>query len=505
MLAKINSCALNGLEGILVEVEVDTAKGLPAITVVGLPNTAVKESKDRVWAAIRNSGLRFPSGRVTINLAPANLRKEGPAYDLPVALATLAASGQIPPDVLDDSLFIGELSLDGSVRHVRGVLPAAYLTQKMGLSRIFVPSVNAAEASLIPDIDVIPVDHLISLIEHLLGLDVIPAFDRERLEWPSSPPGYLTNFSDVKGQEHVKRALEVAAAGGHNVSLTGPPGSGKTLLARAVPGILPQMTLDEALEVTRIYSVADRLPSDMALIRHRPFRAPHHTISHAGLVGGGTWPKPGEISLAHRGVLFLDELPEFGRSLEMLRQPLEDRIVTVSRASGSLTFPANFVLIAASNPCPCGYYGDPVTPCTCSQQMITRYRQKISGPMLDRIDIHVEVPRVDYDKLTDDRRGESSEAIQARVQAARDRQLSRFAGTPLLTNADMGVREVEQYCKLDRQGEALIRSAMQQLQLSARGYHRVLKLSRTIADLEGSESIQTHHLAEALQYRGQRY
>jgi magnesium chelatase family protein len=507
VLAKVNSCALVGLDGTLVEVEVNVAHGMPGTTLVGLPSTAVKEAKERVWAAIRNSGLTFPgTRRLTINLAPADLRKDGPAYDLAIALGLIAASGQIPPDVLDGSLVLGELSLDGSVRHVRGVISAAHLAREAELDRVFVPSADAAEAALIPGIDVFPVDHLISLVEHLLDLDVIPPFDRDGYAGPSEPPAYLTDFADVKGQEHVKRALEVAAAGGHNVNLTGPPGAGKTLLARAVPGILPEMTLDESLEVTRIYSVADMLPEDVPLVRQRPFRAPHHTISHAGLVGGGTMPRPGEISLAHRGVLFLDELPEFGRNLEVLRQPLEDRHVTISRASGSMSFPANFMLIGAANPCPCGYYGDPVRPCTCSSAMVTRYRQKISGPLLDRIDIHVEVPAVDYDKLTDDRRGESSAAIRARVQAARDRQAARFAaaddGGPRLTcNADMGAKEIQHLIELDMEGQSLMRSAMRQMHLSARGYHRVLKLARTVADLDDCADIKAHHLAEALQYR----
>lgn len=508
MLAKINSCALVGLDGILVEVEVYVARGMPSLTLVGLPSTAVKESKERVWAAIRNSGLTFPGQRrLTINLAPADLRKEGPSYDLPIALGVLAASGQIPAESVEQSLVLGELSLDGSVRHTRGVISAAYLARELGMEQVFVPAVDAAEASLIPEIDIIPVDHLISLVEHLLGLDTIPPFDRSSVPPVESPPAYLTDFADVKGQEHVKRALEVAAAGGHNIALTGSPGAGKTLLARAVPGILPDMTLEEALEVTRIYSVADMLSDDVPLIRLRPFRAPHHTISHAGLVGGGSMPRPGEISLAHRGVLFLDELPEFGHRLEVLRQPLEDRAVTVSRASGSVTFPSDFLLIAASNPCPCGYLGDPVRACTCSQSMITRYRQKVSGPLLDRFDIHIDVPRVDYDKLTDERRGEPSESIRERVQAARDRQRARFAGInqdgrrAILNNAGMGVREVGEYIHLDKEGEALVRSAMQQMQLSARAYHRVLKVSRTIADLDDSEGIKTHHLAEALQYR----
>jgi magnesium chelatase family protein len=506
LLAKVKSCALVGLDGTLVEVEVDAARGMPSLTLVGLPSAAVKESKDRVWAAIRNSGLTFPGGkRLTINLAPADLRKEGPAYDLAIAAGLLAASGQIPPDALDEALVLGELSLDGGVRHVRGVLSAVHLARELGLSQVFVPAADAAEASMIPNVEIFPIDHLITMVEHLLGLDTIQPVDHESIELPGYIPGYLVDFGDVKGQEHVKRALEVAAAGGHNILMVGPPGAGKTLAARAVPGILPRMTLDEALEVTRIYSVADMLPEGIPLIQVRPFRAPHHTISHAGLVGGGSWPRPGEISLAHRGVLFLDELPEFGRSLEVLRQPLEDRHVTISRASGAMSFPANFMLIAAANPCPCGYYGDPVKPCTCGAGVVTRYRQRISGPLMDRIDIHVEVPRVDYDKLTDARRGEPSEVVRRRVQTARDRQAERFAhidgGRRLLCNADMGAREIASFGRLDTEGEVLIRAAMQQMHLSARAYHRVLKLSRTIADLDDSATIRPHHLAEALQYR----
>jgi len=504
VLAKVHSCAVVGLEGAIVEVEVDTSRGLPSFTIVGLPDTAVQESRERVQAAIKNAGLSFPGGRLTVNLAPAALRKEGPAYDLPIALGTVAASGQLRPEWLEGALVVGELSLDGSVRHVRGILPMAALARKEGFGRLFVPEGDAAEAALLPDLEVIPVATLTQLVNHLSGVVPVAAFDRRHLKTPAPP--LATDFREVRGQEHVKRALEVAAAGGHNVLMLGPPGAGKTLLARALPSILPAMTVEEALDVTGIYSVADLLPSETPLIQTRPFRAPHHTISHAGLVGGGNWPRPGEISLAHRGVLFLDELPEFGmRVLEVLRQPLEDKVVTISRARGSHSFPANFMLVAAMNPCPCGYFGDPRRDCSCSSATVTRYQKRISGPLLDRIDIHVEVPRVEFEKLTDDRLGESSEAIRARVEAGRARQRRRLEGTSLQSNADMGPAEVRVFCPLDEPGRTLIRQAMNQLQLTARAFHRVLKLGRTIADLAGAEAITPAHLAEALQYRPRRW
>jgi magnesium chelatase family protein len=504
MLAKVTSCALIGLEGARVEVEVDISRGLPSLIIVGLPDTAIQESKERVRAAIKNSGLLWPNARLTVNLAPADLRKEGPAYDLPIAVATLIASEQAWPEV-DDSLFIGELSLDGSVRHTTGILPMAGLAREWGLKKIYVPAEDAPEAALIQGIEVYPVENLAQLLAHLQGLQPIAPHQRDFDLEAREPPPYAVDFSHVKGQEHVKRALEVAASGGHNLLMTGPPGAGKTLLARSMPSILPRMTIEEALEVTKVYSIAGLLPPEIPLIRHRPFRAPHHTISHAGLVGGGHWPRPGEISLAHRGVLFLDELPEFGtRVLEVMRQPLEDKIVTISRAAGTLTFPANFMLIAAMNPCPCGYFGDPVRECTCSLAMVSRYQKRISGPLLDRIDIHIEVPRVDYEKLTDDRLGEPSARICERVEGARAVQRRRFEGTALSCNADMGPAEVREVCRLDEAGRSLVRAAMQQLQMSARAFHRILKLARTIADLAGAESIQTHHLAEAIQYRPRR-
>jgi magnesium chelatase family protein len=502
MLAKVMSCAVVGLEGAIVEVEVDISPGLPAFTIVGLPDAAVQEAKERVRAAIRNSGCTFPMKRITVNLAPADLKKEGPAYDLPIAIGILLSSEQLSADT-SQMLFLGELSLDGSLRHTHGILPMVALANEKGLDTVFVPAADAKEASLVEGVRILAVNSLAELRSHLSGEAIIPDYHPESsLEAMSEESWSSTELAYIKGQEHVKRALEVAAAGGHNLLMSGPPGSGKTLLARSLPTILPKMTTGEALEVTKIYSVSGLLPSDTPLLTQRPFRSPHYTISHAGLVGGGRLPRPGEISLSHRGVLFLDEFPEFGHAvLEVLRQPLEDNTVTISRAQGSVTFPANFMMVAAMNPCPCGYYSDPVKECTCTPSMISRYQKRISGPLLDRIDIFVQVPRIEYEKLTEERMGESSEEVRSRVKRARSIQQQRFQGTKLTCNAEMTPVEVRDFCQVEAEAQSLLRAAMKQLALSARAFHRILKLARTIADLADAPTIGASHLAEALQYR----
>ena len=504
MLAKVSSCAVVGLGGEVVEVEVDISQGLPAFSIVGLPDTAVQEAKERVRSAVRNSGHDFPLKRITVNLAPADLRKEGPAYDLPIAVGILMASGQVPASD-NVAVYLGELSLDGQLRHTTGVLPMVALARDHGFEAVFVPAGDAAEASLIDGVRVMPVSALGDLTSHLRAVQPIAPFvPTEPRKSAQTPDADTVDFRHIRGQEHVKRALEVAAAGGHNVLMTGPPGAGKTLLTRAMPGILPAMTPQEALEVTKIYSVAGLLPQDTPMVQRRPFRAPHHTVSHAGLVGGGRNPRPGEITLSHRGVLFLDELPEFPHSvLESIRQPMEDGVVTVSRAQGTVTFPANFMMVAAMNPCPCGFYGDPTKHCSCSPSTVTRYQHRISGPLLDRIDIFVDVPRVEYDKLTDEVATESSSEVSERVEASRTRQHLRFSESKLVCNAEMGPVEVREFCqrRLEEGATSLLRMAMNQLSLSARAFHRVLKLARTIADLSASDVITTAHLAEALQYR----
>ncbi|MBZ0300333.1 MAG: YifB family Mg chelatase-like AAA ATPase [Anaerolineae bacterium] len=507
MLAIVRACAIIGLDGCIVEVQTDfnPRASIPIFSIVGLPDNAVRESRERVRAAIKNSRLTFPNKGYLVNLSPADIPKHSAAYDLAIAVGVLAATDQVPLKALDEALFIGELSLDGSVRHVKGVMPMTYAAYQEGFQTVYVAAEDAPQAALVEGIQVIPVHTLAQLVEHLYGLQVIPPYQAPPSSTADNPQIQvgLVDYSDIKGQEHVKRALEIAAGGGHNVLLSGPPGTGKTLLARALPGILPRLTLEEALEVTRIYSVADLLTNDHPLIQARPFRAPHHTISTAGMIGGGSVPRPGEVTLSHRGILFLDECTEHNpRTLEVLRQPIEDRIVTISRAKGSLTFPANFMLVMAMNPCPCGYFGDPVKACTCTPAMITRYQSKLSGPLLDRIDIHVEVPRVDYDKLLGNTQAEPSAVIRERVEQARAIQEQRFADhAGLHANGDMRVSDIQKFCNLSHDAKQLLDLSVRRMQLSARAYHRILKLARTIADLANDAQIEVQHVAEAIQYR----